>query len=180
MVRTRLQTAPAFVRFLVSALVGGLVAAAIHKLWDHDSWGHALVSGLFLGVLLEVVETFTTGRRRDDIDAITAGLTAAQQQQVLRTSPRNPVPSNAAVRQAAIRFAEYRLAEYDRHHVAGRWVVGVFAAVFLVLALTTSPFYWVGVVVIVYVLAQELSEPRRLRRRLEMLRAAPAGQSATV
>ena len=84
------------------------------------------------------------------------------------------------MRQAAIRFAEYRLAESARHRVAGRWAAGIIAAIFVALAITTSPFYWLAVAVLVSVFAEELAEPRRLRRRLELLRASAAGQAAVV
>ena len=178
--RARLQAAPAFIQFLVSGLIGGLIAVVIQKLWEHDSWTHALAYGLFLGFFLAVVETFTTGRRRGDIAAMTAGLTPAQRVQAFRTAVRAPVPTEPRVRQAAIRFAEYRLAEYGRHRVAGWWVCGAIAAVFAVLAITTSPFYWLAVAGFVGVCAQDLIELRRLRRRIEMLRAAATGQAAVV
>lgn len=178
--RTRLEAAPAYLRFLVNALLSGLIFGLIQRFQEHESWAASLLWGLVFGLYLALVTSLTSRRRRREIDAMTAGLTPTQRVEATRTALRAPVPTDPRVRDVAVYYAEYLLGEMNRQRARSTWMFAIVDAICVVLAITTAPFWWLAVIAMSWLLMQQLIEPRRLRRRLDLLRASAAGRAAIV
>jgi hypothetical protein len=81
------------------------------------------------------------------------------------------VPADPEVRAAAIRLAKYRLAVLRRSRTASLIIWGV---LLVLAAITTDGLLGrlVLVVLCLFLLALQFTEPRRLRARIELLEAA--------
>lgn len=89
---------------------------------------------------------------------------------VRRASWRGPVPQDPEVRAAARDLVLAQLAQYDKQRRWGPLAFGFFALLSLYLAITESPWFWLGVVGWTLAAAGHLWMRNRLRRRAELLR----------
>jgi hypothetical protein len=81
------------------------------------------------------------------------------------------VPDDPDTRAAAYAMTQQGLEDQQRHRLLGLLGSLVFLGLIVRLALTSSPWWWVGVAVVLAGLAYgQLVLPRRLRRRAELLR----------
>lgn len=150
----------------------GLFGAYRH---GHDAVD-GLVTGIFSGVLFGLAMSWLTARQQAARDRrtapFTAGLTAQGRTLAMRASHRGPVPDDPAIRAAAAALARDQLEQTTSQR--GRNLAGLaaFTVLELVQALTSSPWFWLAVLLFAGFFVALLRQPRALHRRLSRLNAA--------
>jgi hypothetical protein len=134
------------------------------------SWTRAIVVGLIQGVFFgAVMGPWVTRQRRKMVDAI-GNLPAHDLRVASRAVMRGSVPIDPEIRQAAEWLATNQLKEFSRF----RWLVLILSVFLTVgsvaIALTSSAWWWLGVVAMFSMFAFFLVLPIHLNRRLEMLK----------
>ncbi len=114
------------------------------------------------------------GTRRQPVarEQRTAGLTAERRTLAVRASRRGPVPDDPAIRAAAAGVTEDQLEQSISQRSKNLAIFAVIGLLELVMALTSSPWYWVATLMFAALFVAQLKEPRTLRRRLALLSAA--------
>lgn len=130
-----------------------------------------IVSGVLFGVWMSVVAGRQQAARARRTAPFTAGLTAQGRALAVRASRRGPVPGDSAVRAAAA-LARDQLEQTTSQR--GRNLAGMaaFTVLELVMALTSSPWFWLAVLLFAGFFVALLRQPRALVRRLSRLDAA--------
>lgn len=135
-----------------------------------DGWPAVLIggaiSGLIFGALMGTFAHRMYHRQREAVGAVPADVERAAS----RASWRGPVPEDPEVRAVALRLIHHQLAEARRRRTFHLVVSTMFVALYVVVAVTRSPWWWLAVAVFAVLLAMTLLVPRRLHRRAEMLR----------
>ena len=90
----------------------------------------------------------------------------------MRASRRGPVPDDPATRAAAAGFTRDQLEQLMSQRSKNLTVIGVLGLLELVLAVTSSPWWWLLVLVWAWLFVAQLRQPQNLRRRLAQLNAA--------
>ncbi|MGW6278386.1 hypothetical protein [Kribbella sp. NPDC055071] len=158
---------------LSGLLYGVLFALAARYLIAH-TWTSALIAGAATGVPFGVAMVIMRRRADRFLAALPGDLTREQRRAALRSSRGGPVPDDPAVRAAALDSAVRQLERYK-----ARWfralliVVPALLLLSAVLILLDRDHAWwtaspqlAGVAVLVLLAL----EPRRLRRRIAVLR----------
>ena len=163
-------------RALLYGVPFGVAAAllAVHR--GHPSgienW---LINGVFSGVLFGLLMGWATRRqqaaREQRTAAFTAGLTAQDRTLAVRASRRGPIPDDPATRAAAAALTEDQLERTTSQRNWNLAGLGVFVVLELVQALTSSPWFWLAVLLFAAAIVVQLRAPRTLRRRLAQLTA---------
>ncbi len=94
----------------------------------------------------------------------------------MRASRRGPVPDDAATRAAAAALTRYQLEQTTTQRNKNVAIFGAVGVLELVLALTSSPWWWLAVLMFVALIVAQSREPRTLRRRLALLNPADLHQ----
>lgn len=159
----------------VQAMLLGVVFGVVMGLFAaHQSRGSGVAAGLVTGsiggVLFGLVMGWVTRRQLVARDrrtaAVTAGLTAERRTQALRASRRGPVPDDPAIRAAAAGLTRDQLEQsisYRSKNIAIFGVIGLLELV--VLALTSSRWYWPAVLMFAAVIVTQWRQPQALRRQ---------------
>ena len=134
---------------LITALVGGLLGG--------------LVFGVLMGPLLRA----QFDRQRQAVGVLDERV----RRPAGRASLWGPAPEDPEVRAAALRVAEHGLAEQERRSVWTRVLLVLFLALEVWQAIVSSPWFWIPAAFFAALLASSLLLPRRLRRRIALLRA---------
>lgn len=108
--------------------------------------------------------------------ACTGGLTPERRALAVRASRRGPVPDDAATRAAAAALTRYQLEQTTTQRNKNVAIFGAVGVLELVLALTSSPWWWLAVLMFVALIVAQSREPRTLRRRLALLNPADLHQ----
>ena len=90
---------------------------------------------------------------------------------VLRAAAGGPVPADPELRAAALELATRQLRGAERASRPVAAVLVLCAALESAAALAFTPWLWTGVAVLLVILAVQLRQPARLRRRIDELRA---------
>lgn len=130
-----------------------------------------IISGVLFGVLMTAVTRRQQAARDQRTAAFTAGLTAQSRKSAMRASRRGPVPGDPATRAAAAALTRDRLEQSISQRRRSLTGFSVLALLQLVQALTSSPWFWLGVLLFATSIVAQLREPRKLRRRLSRLTA---------
>lgn len=94
----------------------------------------------------------------------------------MRASRRGPVPDDPATRAAAAGLARDQLEQSISQRSKNLTIFGVIGLLELVMALTSSRWYWLAVLVFAAVSVAQLRQPQNLRRRLARLSPADLHQ----
>lgn len=135
-----------------------------------------LIAGIFSGVLFGLAMGWLTRRqqlaREQRAAAFTAGLTAQHRTLAVRTSRRGPIPDDPATRAAAAALTRDQLERSTGQRNKNLARLGALVLLELVLALTSSPWFWLAVLIFAAAIVAQLREPQKLHRRLAQLNAA--------
>ncbi len=161
----------------VQAMLFGVVFGVVMGLFAAHRHGYDVADGLVTGSIGGVVFGLAMGwgTRRQQVAreqrtaAVTAGLTAERRTQALRASRRGPVPGDPAIRAAAAGLARDQLGQSISHRSKNLTSFSIIGLLDLVLALTSSRWYWLAVLVLAAVIVAQLRQPQALRRRLALL-----------
>jgi hypothetical protein len=123
------------------------------------------ITAVLGGVLAGLVGGPLLARAHPEADAVPED----QRRAVRRAAAGGPVPADPAVRAAAAALAARQLAAAVRY----RWPVAVVLGLLTLLesaaALAYTPWLWVGAALFLAILALQLRQPARLRRRIDEL-----------
>ena len=161
----RLDDASWWVLALVTGVPFGLVMGVVGALGSRSVYGAltgAVVGGVLFGAIMSVV--LRRMQRR-----VPASYTAAPddlRRVATRAVRGGPVPQDPAVRAATLDLARFRLAELEgqRWWSAAVFVLGAVGTA--ALALTRSPWWWLGTLEFVFFLVLAVRQRRQLRRRV--------------
>ncbi len=167
--RQRLLSAPRWVVGLISGLPFGTFMGVTSGL-RHGRWTQALIEGVlagaFYGAVMGVVMHRRYGRYREALGSVPQ----SDVRRAAREARRGRVPDDPEARRAAYRLLNVQLGELRRQR---RWAPA-FLALMVVgsvfMAVTQTPWWWCAVPFWLAVLAVHLLLPRRLDRRLQLLR----------
>ena len=169
-VPSRLQHAPWWVWAGIHAIFFGSAMTAWHHVAHGESLGRSLLSGAVSGLLFGAFMGPFTARTHARIRAATGPLPDSTRREASRATWRGPVPQDPQTRAAALRLAEHQRDELVRHRVANLAVFAFFLALGLLLAITRSPWWLLTSGLWAFLLATTHWWPRRLERRLALLR----------
>lgn len=165
----------------VRALVGGVPFGVLMGLFAAHRHGSdvvdGLITGIFSGVLFGLFMSWATRRqevaREHRTAAFTGGLTPEHRGSAVQASRRGPVPGDPAIRAAAAALARDQLGQSINQRSKNLTIFGVIGLLELVMALTSSSWYWLAALLFAALIVAQLRQPQALRRRLALLN--PAG-----
>ena len=165
-----------WVRVSTSALPFGVVVGLI---FAHRANGWNLADGLIGGVggglLFGLLMAWSHRRhqllREQRADVFTAGLPPQHRVLAVRASRGGPIPEDRATRAVAASLVRDRLERTDGQRGRAVLFFAVVGVLELVLALTSSPWFWLAVALFVWLILTVLQQPHKLRRRLAQLNA---------
>ncbi|KAA0096040.1 hypothetical protein CIW49_21120 [Mycolicibacterium sp. P1-18] len=174
----RLPAAPKWVVALLYGVPFGIVtgvysAAIMTNLTMAGRVYVGVVAGMLVGALFGFLLTRLTSSQHQSMGAAVQDVPAELQAAALLAGLRGPAPTNPMVRRAALRVAQDRLQANERR----RWFTTVaftgLILLYVTLALTSSPWWWIGVAFFTGLLTVHLTSRRRLRRRIALLSDDP-------
>ncbi|MCO1659382.1 hypothetical protein [Pseudonocardia humida] len=175
--RTRLLNAPWWVLALVTGVPFGVAMGVVVGVRDGDLplvLYTGAAAGVFFGLLMGVVPARQNRRVREAM-----AVAPRQEPAVLRAVGKGPVPTDPAVREAALRLATLQHEQLARWRIPGLVLFGMIAVLDAVVAIMSNPWVWLWVALFVGFAALQLVAPRRVERRIAVLRdAGPADQHA--
>jgi len=172
-VRTWLSGAP---RWVLSVWAGALFGAfmAISGVLRGDGWPAALIGGaiggLVFGAIMGPFAHRTYRRQRQAVGTASPDVERAAG----RATWRGPVPEDPEVRAAALALINHQLAEARRRRTFSFSSLTLFSALYVVAALTWSPWWWGAAALFGVLLVMAVGMPGHLRRRADLLREADA------
>lgn len=175
--RHRLSTAPWWLLSLIVGVLFGVVCGvAVALLLPPPYGGDAtesvvigLIGGVLFGLPMGPILARTNQRAREAIGA----LPAERLGEVSRAASRGPVPADPEIRAAATRLVRFQLAEALRYRTPMMILFGGFLVLQVLFAVTLAPWHWAVAVLVAVPLAVQVWQPRRLRRRAELLTGEP-------
>ncbi|MGH8860712.1 MAG: hypothetical protein ACRDVG_05665 [Jatrophihabitantaceae bacterium] len=150
--------------------VFGVAMGLAVKLSDHDGWARAGVVCLIAGVVYGALSIFWTRRRREERFHLLVDLTAAQRKEVLHAAERGKVPGDVLLRTRAAALARLSQREALRWRAATTVIIGLAVLANVVVALTSSPWWWLSMPGVGAALIINWGSPQRLERRIQLLR----------
>jgi hypothetical protein len=157
--RFRPLRAPWWLLSLYSGVSFGLLLWGVELLAGTDA-PTAATTGALAGVFVGLVVGLLARTRRAAADT---------QRAVLRAAAGGPVPADSAVRAAALDLATRQLAGALRWRRPAAGLLGLLTVLESAAALAYTPWLWVGAALFVAILAVQLRQPARLRRRIDQL-----------
>jgi hypothetical protein len=153
---------------LLSALSAGVVVGLIFQ----RGWSGAGMVAVSAGIGGAILgSSMVYGLIRREVEAVGV-LSGSRRRAVARASLWGAVPEDPETRAVAAKLAEHALAERQRRRGLGVVSSLVVLAMVVNLAVRASPWWWIGVAGVVALTVHGLFFlPRRLRRRMELLRA---------
>jgi hypothetical protein len=179
-VRHRLLTAPWWMLSLGASVLFGLATGLLLMFVTPLLYGPATGSGTtfrFVGGIVGVAGGIVFGlvlgpvlARENQRALITLGdLPAERQREAVRAASRGPVPADPEVRSAAARLAEFQLAQTLRSRKAAVVILPLNIVAQVLLTISGSAWHWVLAAFFAVPLAVIVWQPRRLRRRIDLL-----------
>jgi Flp pilus assembly protein TadB len=167
--RDRLLTAPRW----VVGLAAGVPFGAFMGLYEglrHGHWGDALIAGVIAGAVYGAIYGVFMHRRFGRYREAIGGVPQRDVRRAAREARKGRVPQDPEARRSAYRLLDVQLGELRRQR---RWAPVFFVLILTLsvfLALTQTPWWWVIVPFWLAMLVMHLVLPRRMGRRLELLR----------
>lgn len=179
-VRRFLMNAPWWQLSLIVGLIAGPlfgagmgIALSVTEGRSSDGWVPGFLGGVVFGVVAGAITGPIAAYQSQRTRSVLGPLSAEDYSVVLRAAGRGPLPADPELRRAAGRLAAYRVEVTTRMRAFTFPVLGLFFVLEAVQAVVTSAWYWLAAVFFALMLVQGWWEPRRLRRRIELL-ADPA------
>jgi hypothetical protein len=174
--RTRLLLARWWVQGLVSGAFFAAYMTGFALLINDEGWVGALITGVLSGAWFGAFSAWWAIRERNRWRrSVGRGLSDAEQQIVHRASLIGPVPADPRLRDAAIRDATAGLERREGRRRKD-WVTLVGLLVLtVVLGVTSSPWWFVMTLLLVYGGYETWSAPRAMRARIQVLSHEPEG-----
>lgn len=165
-----------WVRVLTSAVPFGVVVGLT---FAHRASGWSLSDGLIGGIggglLFGLLMAWSHSRhqllREQRAAVFTAGLTPQHRIVAVRASRGGPIPEDSATRAVAAGLIRDRLERSDGQRSRAVLFFSVVGVLELVLALTSSRWFWLAVALFAWLILTVLQQPHKLRRRLAQLNA---------
>ncbi len=162
------------------ALLSGVPFGVLTGLFAAHRHGYdvadGLITGTFSGILFGLLMSVVTGRqqaaREQRTAAFTAGLTAPDRALAVRASRHGSVPGDPVIRAAAAGLTRDQLEQSISQRSKNLAIFGGIGLLELVMALASSPWYWLAVLMFAALFVAQLRQPRSLHRRLARLDAA--------
>lgn len=171
---SRWPLAPWWVVSVVTAAVFTVVLAATLRVGVGDSIGHSLTVGTVAGLLFGLVMgPFMADTRRRLLQDLPHA-TPEQRSDALRSAHLGPVPTDPRVRLLAGEIVRRRLEQAERQHTASTVGLGLFSCLYILQALTSSPWWLIAAAFFATTAVVSWGQPARLERRLDRLRGSPA------
>lgn len=153
-------------------VVMGLFAAhRAHGSGLTDGLINGAISGVLFGVFMRVVTRRQQVAQEQRTAAFTAGLSLQDRTLAVRASRRGPIPDDPATRAAAAALTRDQLERTTSQRNRNLALFGAIGLLEVAQALTSSPWFWLGVLVFAGVIVAQLREPQKLRRRVAQLAA---------
>lgn len=135
-----------------------------------------LITGVIAGVLFGLAMGWFTRRQRLAWErrtaAFTAGLTAEGRTLAMRAARRGRVPADPAIRAAVAGLTRDQLEQSISQRGKNLAIFGGIGFLELVMAVTSSRWFWLAVLMFAAFFVVQLRQPRALHRRLARLDAA--------
>jgi hypothetical protein len=167
-VRLRLATSPWWVQGLVYGTFFGVFMTLFYR-WQTGGWLAAALGGLSGGIFFGLFMGVFMSRLNRRMLAGLHDLAPEERREVLRASWRGPVPLDGHRRAAARVLLQKRRDETVR---TMRWSITVFVGALVLeafLAITRSPWWWLGAALFLGFLIWSVTTPARMDRRLALL-----------
>jgi Flp pilus assembly protein TadB len=161
----------------MSLISGGFFGAwmtVFGYLQHPGSWTRAIVMGLIQGVFFGAIMGPIQARQRRKRVAAIGNMPARDLRVAGRAVMRGPVPADPRIRQAAEWLATKQLNETSRYRWIGLIMFVVLTMGSVVIALTSSPWWWLEAAAMFSMFAFFLVLPTHLKRRIEMLQHEPS------
>jgi len=171
-VRDKLQTAPWWVLSLIQGVFFGTATTVINHLQHPGSgWKGAILGGLVGGVFFGAVMGPLIVRAGRRALAAAGNVPARTLRVAARAVNRGHPPLDPETRHAAELLATYQLKQLARSRGLSLVLFGFFGVVSVVVALTSSPWWWIAVSIHAAFFGLYLVGPRHLQRRIEILKS---------
>ncbi len=174
--RSRLVAAPWWVLSLITGTFFGIFMAVFTRVSDPEAYGgaagfiiSAIVAGLVFGLAMGPILARTNDRARAAADVDDPH----EMVEVARAAGRGPVPTDPRRRAAARNLAAYRLDELRRKRNLNLTFFGLASLAYLAMAIFSSPWWWLAVLMFTGFLIYTLILPGRLERRISLLSDQP-------
>jgi Flp pilus assembly protein TadB len=159
----------------VLSLMAGVWFGAFMTIWgvlQGDRWQAALiggaVGGLIFGAVMGPFAHRMYARQRQAVGTTSRDVERAAG----RASWRGPVPDDPEVRAVALKLIDHQLGELRRRRTLTLVSFASFSALYVVIALAWSPWWWLAAAFFAVMLAMTVGLPGHLRRRADLLRKA--------
>ncbi|MGY1623693.1 hypothetical protein ACI789_15970 [Geodermatophilus sp. SYSU D00965] len=170
-----LLRAPWWVLSLVTGGFFGVAMALFGALTQGESWPVAVVGGVLAGVLFGAVMGPLLARQNRRFQESVGTSSAGDLRRARRVARGGPVPADPEQRALAHRLVTTQLGELRRRRRFTVTVFSVFLVLEAVMAVVSSPWFWLAAAFFAAMLALVLVLPRRLERRAAEL-APPGGE----
>jgi hypothetical protein len=175
--RAYVLTAPDSVRAVITGLIFGAFMTIAPWSGSHGGWTERILLGVVEGAVFGVYMAWSYKRDFDANRVELRALPPDQRRTAVRAVTRDPVPSDSATRAAALHYAQQSLELTKRRWRMGVIVYFAMLAISAVLALTGSPWWWLGFAFVAGLLVKFLQSPRRLEQRVAALSGGTTAQA---
>lgn len=179
--RFGLLDAPGWLWFSITGIpFGGIMALVLGLLGTGHpvGWPIAGIVGVASGVAFGAAMGRLLADQARRLRAAIGPMSRQEYAQARRAAARGPVPDDPVLRQQAALLAAHDHRELTRFRVPQSIV---FASAFVgevLAAVVVSPWFWLAAALFAGLLAVQVVWPRRLRRRIELLRRGGGGPPA--
>lgn len=166
--RAYLLSAPRWVLSVGTGLFFGLFMTVFFLIQD----GHvlpAVINGPIGGILFGAIMGRQAARQNNQVMEALGPLTPPGLRDAIRATNRGPVPEDRQIRQAACRLTNLQLHQLSRQREWSLAFFGLMDVLYVLLALTRSPWWWAAAALFSVALAGQVWLPGHLRRRLDRL-----------
>lgn len=143
----------------------GVIAGLRHGRWT-DALIEGVIAGAVYGAVMGVVMHRRFGRYREAVGSVPL----RDVRRALREARRGRVPEAPEARRAAYRLLTTQLGQQHRLRHWGAAVLVLFMGLTAFVAITDSPWWWLAEILWIAAITAHYLAPRRLDRRLELLR----------
>lgn len=155
---------------VVHGVLYGTFMAVGSSVFLHGDWIGAVVGGFVGGVLFGAVMGPVAYRLNSPARETVGSMAPTSQRAALRAVLRGPVPEDQQIREAAHRLVIGQLVQMGRLRTFSIVAFAVAEVVYVVLALTFTPWWWAAAALFAVMLAHQLWLPHHLQHRAELLR----------
>lgn len=158
---------------VVNGALFGLVMGVFYSF--RDGLWPGVLGGLLGGVIFGAIVGPRNAAQARRAGQATRDLSADDAKRARRAVHRGPAPDDPRVRRAAVQLAEQQREELMRTRRLGLVFFTLMGAVAVALAVTGTPWMFLGAAVFAALLVQVLWWPKHLEARRELLTAAAEG-----